>query len=85
MNISISTHRRRHESGSAVLVVIAIIAILLIYAGGNVRTLHLLKRDLQNVEQKQIQRVSRIAIQTNAPPPASKPIEQTNAPRVPGP
>lgn len=42
------------------LVVIAILAILLIYVGGNIRALHLLKRDLQQVEQKQVRRVSHL-------------------------
>ncbi len=68
----------RHERGSAVIVVIAIVAILLIYIGGNLRTLHLLSRDLKQIEQKQIRRVSVQQPATNAPPaavPVSWPVK----------
>ncbi len=62
-------HRRTGERGMAVIVVIAIVAILLIYIGGNLRTLHLLSRDLKLVEQRQIRRLSNPNPATNAPPP----------------
>ncbi len=42
----------------AVIVVVAIVAILLIYISGNLRTLHLLSRDLKQVEQKQLRRLA---------------------------
>lgn len=59
------------ERGSAVIVVIAILAILLIYIGGNIRTLHLLSRDLKQIEQKQIRRLSVPHPATNTPPAVS--------------
>ncbi len=42
----------------AVIVVVAIVAILIIYISGNLRTLHLLSRDLKQVEQKQLRRLA---------------------------
>ncbi len=67
---------RHNEHGMAVIVVIAIIAVLLIYIGGNLRTLHLLSRDLKQIEQKQIRRLLVVhSAATNAAPvlPAAKP------------
>jgi len=57
---------RRHEQGVAVIVVIAILAILFIYVGGNIRTFHLLSRDLKQIEQKQLRRLSLAYPATNA-------------------
>jgi hypothetical protein len=48
----------------AVIIVVIIISILLIYVGGNLRTLHLLRQDLKQVEQKQVSRYKKI--HTNA-------------------
>ncbi|HEY5912751.1 MAG TPA: hypothetical protein VJA21_19290 [Verrucomicrobiae bacterium] len=50
----------------AVIVVIAIVAILLIYLAGNLRTLHLLSRDLKQIEQKQLLRLKAASPATNA-------------------
>ena len=66
----------------AVILVLAFLAIILIYLAGNARTLYLLERDLKLVEQKQLQRFSAMNIKTNsiealpnqgAPTNASKP------------
>ncbi len=57
---------RRGERGMAVIVVIAIVAILLIYVAGNLRTLHLLSRDLKQIEQKQLLRLKAASPATNA-------------------
>jgi len=57
--------RRQDERGMAVIVVIAIIAILLIYIGGNVRALHFLSRDLKQIEQKQLRRLKVVIARTN--------------------
>ena len=54
------------QNGSAVIVVMAIIAILLIYIGGNLRALHLLQRDLKQVEQKQLSRTAKTAVRAEA-------------------
>ena len=75
----ITNHSR---SGMAVIIVLAFLAIILIYLAGNARTLYWLERDLKTVEQKQVQRFATTNIKTNsiealpnqgAPTNASKP------------
>lgn len=56
----------RSRSGMAVIIVLAFLAIILIYLAGNARTLHWLERDLKLVEQKQIHRLAGTSIKTNA-------------------
>ena len=56
---------RRGEDGMAVVVVIALLAILLIYVTGNARTLHLLGRDVKLVEQQQLRRLAAAGSRTN--------------------
>lgn len=65
MKILIPSHRR--EKGVAVIVMLAILAILLIYIAANVRSLDTLGREMQLVEQKQIRRLSVHAGSTNNP------------------
>ncbi len=50
----------------AVIVVMVIISILLIYIGGNLRTLHFLQRDLKQIEQKQLLRLESTGTVTNS-------------------
>ncbi|MGA2866335.1 MAG: hypothetical protein ABSF95_17820 [Verrucomicrobiota bacterium] len=47
----------RRERGSAVIVVLALLAIVFIYIGYNVRTLHYLARELKLVERQQTRRL----------------------------
>lgn len=54
-----------------------LISIILIYIAGNLRMLHHLNRDLQLVEQKQIQRLNSTHSRTNAPA-APKPVGTTS-------
>ena len=70
MNLSPSriTHRASRQSGFAVIVMMILISIILIYIAGNLRMLHHLNRDLQLVEQKQIQRVNPPYSRTNSLP-----------------
>ena len=49
--------RRPGENASAVVVVLLLIALILIYIGANIRTLHYLGRDLRLVEKQQIRRL----------------------------
>ena len=58
-----STHKS--EDGTAVLVLLIFLAILLLYTAFNLRTLHLLGRDVKLVDQQQIRRLQRIS-QTNS-------------------
>jgi len=66
----------------AVIIVLAFLAIILMYLAANARTLFCLERDLKLVEQKQVQRLAGTNIKTNsiealqdhnAPTNASKP------------
>jgi hypothetical protein len=59
----IPTHSR---SGMAVIIVLAFLAIILIYLAANARTLHWLERDLKLIEQKQVQRLAGTNIKTNS-------------------
>ena len=62
MKIRCSPVSRRRQHGSAVIVVIALVAIVLIYVAGNVRTLHFLTREVKLVEQRQVRRLAAIKI-----------------------
>ena len=71
------------QSGMAVIIVLAFLAIILIYLAANARTLHWLERDLKLLERKQVQRLAGTSIKTNsiealpnhsAPTNTSKPL-----------
>ncbi len=59
---------RRRQSGSAVIVIMALLVIMLIYVAGNLRTLANLGRELRLLDQQQVRRLQKAAAQTNAPP-----------------
>lgn len=61
-------HRR--QAGSAVIVVMALLAIILVYVAGNLRTLNSLDRELKLLERQQIRHLQVAARTTNAPPTA---------------
>lgn len=72
------THQSR--SGMAVIIVLAFLAIILIYLAGNARTLYWLERDLKVIEQKQVQRLGGTNIKTNsvgAAPQLSAPTSES--------
>ena len=58
----------RRQAGSAVIVVMALLAIILIYVAGNLRTLTNLGRELRLLERQQIRRLQNVAPRTNSPP-----------------
>ena len=64
MKISI----RRRESGSAFIVVLALLAILLGYVSFNVLTLDRLSREVKFVEKRQIRRLQAYVPSTNSLP-----------------
>jgi hypothetical protein len=73
-----ATARARHrtQNGSAVLVVIALLAIVLAYLSFNLRALERLHREIKLVERHQIQRLqstsgSQNPVRTNAAPAAA--------------
>ena len=59
---------RRCQSGSAVIVVMALLAIMLVYVAGNLRTLNSLGRELKLLELQQTRRLQTAAPKTNSPP-----------------
>ncbi len=56
------------QSGSAVIVVMALLALMLIYVAGNLRTLSSLGRELRLLERQQTRRLQKLTQPTNAPP-----------------
>ncbi|HOX58973.1 MAG TPA: hypothetical protein PLC99_18980 [Verrucomicrobiota bacterium] len=59
---------RHRQRGSAVIIVLALLVIMLIYVAGNIRTLQSLGRELRLIEQQQTQRLKTVGRATNAPP-----------------
>ena len=62
------SRRPRRQSGSAVIVVLALLAIMLIYVASNLRTLYSLGCELKLLERQQVQRLQKTGQATNAPP-----------------
>jgi hypothetical protein len=71
-----ATRLAHRESGSTVIVIIALLAILLLYMAYNLRTIANLGRELRLLERQQIRRLQGPAPRTNAPPAV---IINTNA------
>ena len=69
MNLSPNSERKtrnsKRESGSATILVLALVAILMVYLTTNQRVLHTLKREVRLVEQQQLKKFQ---------PPAAKPV-----------
>jgi hypothetical protein len=68
MKMTLSHSRKtnpQHERGTAVVAVLALIAILLVYVSVNLRTLDHLGRELTLLEQKQQQRLRSVTASTN--------------------
>jgi len=76
MNTRTPRSARPRQRGSAVIVVIALLSIVLIYIAGNVRTLHFLTHEIRLVEQRQVRRLATIKIQR-------KPVAPSGAEAVP--
>ena len=55
------------QSGSAVIIVLALLTIIMIYVAGNLRTLNSLGRELKLLERQQIHRLQAVRA-TNSPP-----------------
>jgi hypothetical protein len=77
-----SRRSRGRQGGFAVLVVLALLTLVLIFVGANLRTLDILKRELKLVERQQIRRLNSSQTTTNAG--ALFPPANTNAPPVAG-
>jgi hypothetical protein len=59
---------RPRPAGSAVIVVLALLAIMLVYVAGNLRTLNSLGRELRLLELQQTHRLQTAVRATNSPP-----------------
>ena len=71
---------RRNEQGMAVVIVMTILAILLIFVAGNIRTLHNLNRELKLLEKQQIKRLQAVSRQPSGLSNTNQPPAQTNSP-----
>jgi hypothetical protein len=80
-HVSHPTPRRHRQSGSAVIVVMALLAIILVYVAGNLRTLNSLGRELKLVERQQIRRLQTATQATNSPPAIT--VGTNTVPRLP--
>ena len=60
--------RSGRQSGSAVIIVMALLALILVYVAGNLRALTNLGRELKLLERQQIRRLQHASYRTNAPP-----------------
>ena len=76
-NTQQATRFTRRQSGSAVIVIMALLAILLLYMGYNLKTLANLGRELRLLERQQTRRLQTAAPKTNSPPAL---IISTNSP-----
>ncbi len=65
------------QSGSAVVIFLALLAIMLVLVAANGKTLLLMKKELQLIEHKQVQRLERS--QTNTASPTSLEAKPTPA------
>jgi hypothetical protein len=75
--MKISIHHSK-QNGSAVVVVIVLLAIVLIYVGGNVRTISSLEREIKLVERQQLRR-----LQTTNSPPSALPAPSPETSSIP--
>ena len=57
MKTTLQTSHRRKQNGSAVLVVIILLGVMLAFIASNTTNLNQLKRELNLIEQKQLKRV----------------------------
>lgn len=76
---------RPRERGSAVIVVLVLLAIVLVYINGNLRTLHYLGRELRLIERQQTRRLEaagRKAADRGKQAEAGKTKLETGGPKV---
>jgi len=57
---------RRADHGMAIIVVLVLVSIILLYLAASARTLHLLGRELKQVERQQVHRLLSAGQSTNA-------------------
>ncbi len=70
----------RNQNASAVIIIMALIALILVYVAANVRTLANLGRELRLLERQQTLRLKQLAPKTNAPPAITVSTNFTSVP-----
>lgn len=71
---------RRHERGVAVVVVLALLAILMLYITANVRSLRIMSQEIKLVEQRQLRHWSRGAAVPAVTVPPTVPVGDPTPP-----
>jgi predicted PurR-regulated permease PerM len=77
-SLSIQSRSRRDQSGVAVLVMLVLISMILIYIAANIRSLNSLQKELQQTEQRQLQRWTKLYPPTIATALTNAPSALTN-------
>jgi len=76
-----ASSRPCRQGGSAVIIVLALLTIIMIYVAGNLRTLNSLGRELKLLERQQVQRLQATARATNSPPAST--VGTNSVPQTP--
>ena len=76
MKLGISRLRAR-QRGSAVLVLIVLLGLMLIFIGANLKSLHIMSRELKLIEKRQVQRLQSV-------PAVPEPAKTTGGENRPG-
>ena len=69
MKLTVRNVSRRNH-GSAVVVMIVLLGLMLVFVLANLKTLHFMDRELKLIEKRQLQRLSTMALATNTSPQA---------------
>jgi hypothetical protein len=77
MKLPASISRAQRREGSAVVVVMAVLALLLMYSAANLRTLNDLKAELQLLDARQVRQLERRQPPGTNAPPANAPSTET--------
>lgn len=75
-----SRSHSRSQRGVAVVVVLALVAILMLYMTANLRSLRIMHQEIKLVEQHQLRRWSAVAVATNLPTPPRGAVDNSTPP-----
>ncbi len=86
MRVSVRQSRAANNAGSAVVVMIVLLGLMLVFVGANLKSLNFLNREIKQIETRQVHRlakqhpvVSNVAT-NDTPAPTPTPAPGTNAP-----
>lgn len=86
MRLWVRQSRRARNAGSAVVVMIALLGLMLVFVGANLKTLHFLSREIKLIDTRQVHRLAgqHPAIANSGTneilAPRGAPAAETNAP-----